>query len=95
MELALGKMQSNYLSGMKRCYKQVLKATPRAAGAVTLEFAVNDTGRVVNPAVTSFDATLQTCLEAQLRNWRFPIPKDPDGEPMIATFRFGFGLVPD
>ncbi|HET7095657.1 MAG TPA: hypothetical protein VFI22_19350, partial [Thermomicrobiales bacterium] len=52
-DVVLAKIQSAYMAGLKRCYKDYLKKDPSSRGKVTLAFTVNETGRSVSNKATS------------------------------------------
>ena len=94
-DAVLRKIQSAYMSGIKRCQKQVLLRDPSARGKVKLSFTVNESGRTVSPRANGFDSDLDQCIVSLMNNWRFDIPKDSDGEPTDASFEIGLQLVPE
>jgi outer membrane biosynthesis protein TonB len=94
-DAVLRKIQSAYMSGIKRCQKQVLLRDPTARGKVKLNFTVNESGRVVSPRANGFDSDLDSCITSLMNNWRFDVPKDTDGEPTDASFEIGLQLVPE
>lgn len=89
------KVVSAYMAGIKRCYKQLLSQDPTARGKVALAFEVTESGRAQNGKATSFEASLGSCLQGLLATWRFPVPKDADGDPTSASFRLELQLVPE
>jgi len=89
------KIMSAYLAGLKRCHKELLKTDPTARGKVKLAFTVNESGRTVSPKASGFADTLDNCIEGQMGNWRFDIPKDSDGEATDASFEISLQLVPE
>jgi hypothetical protein len=94
-DIVLSKIQSAYMAGLKRCYKEHLKKDASARGKVTLELTVNETGRTVKGAAHGFASEVDDCITNQMASWRFPVPKDKDGEPTEASFRIALQLVPD
>jgi hypothetical protein len=88
-------IQSKYLAGLKRCYKDTLVRDPTARGKVSVKLTVNETGRVAHVEVNGFDTTLSSCVEQRAGSWRFASPKDKDGEAQTADFMITFQLVPD
>lgn len=94
-DAVLMKIQSAYMAGIKRCYKDVLKRDVTARGKMVLRFTVNQTGRATSPSAKSFSTELDTCVTSLMGSWRFPIPKDKDGEPTDASFSIVLNLVPD
>ncbi|MBZ0233002.1 MAG: AgmX/PglI C-terminal domain-containing protein [Deltaproteobacteria bacterium] len=91
----LRKLQSAYMAGVKRCYKNELKKDPELRGAVELRLTVNETGRVVGPRASGFHADLDRCMQAMMASWRFPVPKDVDGEATEASFRIKLVFAPE
>ncbi|MBS1120944.1 MAG: hypothetical protein H6Q90_3172 [Deltaproteobacteria bacterium] len=94
-DIVLSKIQSVYMAGLKRCYKTYLNKDSSARGKVTLSLTVNATGRTVNGSAKGFASEVDDCITAQMGGWRFPIPKDKDGEASEATFAITLQLVPD
>jgi hypothetical protein len=95
-DAVLAKIMSAYMSGLKRCYKDHLKSDPSARGKVGLSFTVNETGRSVsNKARAEWSPEVAGCIQSRMEAWRFPIPKDNDGEPTEASFDITLQLVPD
>ncbi len=94
-DIVLAKIQSAYMAGIKRCYKEHLKKDASARGKVTLDLTVNETGRTTSGKANGFANEIDDCISAQMSSWRFPIPKDKDGEPTEASFRIALQLVPD
>ena len=92
----LRKIQSAYMAGLKRCYKEHLKTDPTARGGVALTFTVNETGRTVGGRAKGFASEVDTCITGLMGTWRFAVPKDKDdGEPTEASFSIKLQLVPD
>ena len=91
----VAKISSAYMAGIKRCYKTYLKKDASARGKVQLSITVNETGRSVSPRANGFAGEVDTCLTSMMSSWRFPIPKDKDGESTEANFAIGLQMVPD
>ncbi len=94
-DAVLRKIMNAYMSGLKRCHKDLLKTDPTARGKVRLNFTVNESGRAVSPKATGFNDSLDSCVEGLMGNWRFDVPKDGDGEPTEASFEIALQLVPE
>jgi|JI10StandDraft_1071094.scaffolds.fasta_scaffold30987_4 hypothetical protein len=94
-DAVLRKILNAYMSGLKRCHKELLKSDPTAKGKVKLSFTVNESGRTVSGKASGFADSLDSCIEGQMGNWRFDIPKDSDGEPTDASFEISLQLVPE
>ena len=94
-DIVLAKIQSAYMAGLKRCYKQYLNTDASARGKVTLSLTINETGRTVKGNAKGFASQVDSCIEGLMTSWRFPIPKDKDGDPTEASFAITLQLVPD
>ena len=94
VDAVAAKVLAAYLAGMKRCYKHVLGKDTTAKGSLELELTVTETGRA-KATVASFDKELTSCVDAIAKSWRFPVPKDADGEATTAMFKLSFKLVPE
>jgi hypothetical protein len=94
-DAVLSKIQSAYMAGLKRCYREYLKKDASARGKVTLSLTINETGRTVKGNAHGFAGEVDECIGGLMSGWRFPIPKDKDGEPTDASFEIALQLVPD
>jgi hypothetical protein len=94
-DAVLAKIQSAYMAGLKRCYREYLKKDASARGKVTLSLTINETGRTVKGSAKGFAGEVDDCIGNLMTSWRFPIPKDKDGEPTEANFAIALQLVPD
>jgi hypothetical protein len=95
-DIVLSKIQSAYMAGLKRCYKEYLKKEASARGKVQLSLTINETGRTVKGKASQFPADeVNSCISNLMGSWRFPIPKDKDGEPTEASFAITLQLIPD
>jgi hypothetical protein len=94
-DIVLSKIQSAYMAGLKRCYKEYLKKDASARGKVTLSLTINATGRTTKGNAKGFAGEVDDCISGLMGSWRFPIPKDKDGEATEASFAITLQLVPD
>jgi hypothetical protein len=94
-DVVLKKIQSVYMSAIKRCYTQYLKKEATARGAVALGFTVNETGRLVSGTAKGFASDVDVCIQGNMATWRFAVPKDKDNEATDANFAITLQLVPD
>jgi len=94
-DAVLSKINSAYMTRIKRCYTDYLKKDASARGKVNLAFTVNPTGRVVSPNAKGFAPDVDTCIEGLMGSWTFPKPTDDDGEGTEASFSITLQLVPD
>lgn len=94
-EVVARKVAMAYLSGLKRCYAEVLKVDPAQRGAASLSLTVSESGRVASAKVsTTIASPLAACVEHAALAWRFPPPLDADGEPTLAELRLELALAP-
>ena len=94
-DIVMSKIQSAYMAGLKRCYREFLKKDASARGKVTLSLTINETGRTTKGSAKGFASEVDDCISALMGGWRFPIPKDKDGEATEASFSITLQLVPD
>lgn len=94
-DAVLQRIMSIYMAGLKRCYKNYLTKDASARGAVKLGFTVTESGSVVNGQANGFAGEVDACIAGQMAGWRFPGPKDKDGEKTQANFQITLQLVPD
>jgi hypothetical protein len=94
-DAVLAKIISAYMAGLKRCHKDLLKTDPTARGKVTLKFTVGQRGGVTKAAAMGFNDSLDSCIQGRMQGWRFPEPKDKDGDPTDADFQITLQLVPE
>jgi hypothetical protein len=87
VDTMLAKIQSSYISRMRRCYNKGLSRNPTLGGIVTLTFTVNRYGRVDGEAV-GITPKVDACLTAALSSWRFPTAT----ARKEATFRLSVSL---
>ncbi len=94
-DAVLAKIQTAYMAGLKRCYKEYLKKDASARGKVMLALTINETGRTTKGAAHGFAGEVDDCITGLMGSWRFPIPHDKDGDATEANFQIGLQLVPD
>ena len=95
VDVLLSKVQAAYMAGVKRCYKQRLAADPAAKGSLQIRLSVGPTGRTTEILVTSFHPDHESCAKGLVQNWRFPVAKGQDGEPVVATFDLTLDHAPE
>ncbi len=94
-DIAVSKILTAYMAGLKRCYKAELAKDPALAGQLVLAFTVQETGRTIDTKITGFSPNLDRCVSGLLSSWRFPVPKDKVGEPATARFTITMRLIPE
>ncbi len=89
------RIQSVYMAALQKCYKDELKTDPSLRAKASLEFEVNEKGRVTSPKSSSESSSLDKCIESRMQSWTFNIPKDGDGEATTAAFKISLQFVPE
>jgi hypothetical protein len=88
IDVMLTKIQSTYMSRLRRCYNRGLATNASLSGKVTLTFTVNRYGRVDGEA-TGIAPKVDACLTTALGTWRFPTAT----ARKEATFRLSLSLT--
>ena len=91
----LAKIKSVYLPAIRRCYKTYLLKDPSARGLVRLKFTVTESGSTFNGTAHGFASEVDACITAHMPGWRFPIPRDRNGDATNAIFTISIQLVTD
>jgi hypothetical protein len=69
-------VRAQWFNGVKRCYEELLKTAPAAAGSIKASFAINGDGKVENARVDADDASLSgdflACVKPGLQGLAFP-----------------------
>ena len=94
-DLVLSKIMSAYMAGLNHCYREYLKKDASARGKIKLNLTINETGRTVKGAADGVSDEVDQCIDGQMASWRFPVPKDKDGEATEASFQITLQLVPN
>ena len=94
-DVVLSKIKSVYMSQIQRCYTSYLKKDATARGKIALAFTVNETGRSVSSNASGLNPEVDGCVTNLMQTWRFPVPKDKDGDATSATYKITLQLVPD
>lgn len=94
VDALLAKINAVYMRGLQRCYKAGLAGDPSLAGKITVAFTVDARGKVVDGEARGLATEVDACVTGQLATWRFPVPKDADGEPTDVDFALALALVP-
>ncbi len=76
--LPAGKMAVEYVSrgraSVKRCFEDLRAKDPTATGLLTLRFAVDVTGAVVDAHVDGFNSEVVSCVQSAMSTWTFTAP---------------------
>jgi hypothetical protein len=91
-DLVLDKIQGAYMTGLQRCYRKGLVGDASLTGRVSISFTVDSHGALTDPEATGLTSQVDACISAQMQAWRFPFPRDKDGEPTEASFHVALAL---
>jgi hypothetical protein len=85
------KVVHEHRAQIRTCYETQLTSSPNLAGKVVSAWTIDPTG-VVTEAHTQesalHDKTVESCVAAKIKTWRFPIPKG--GGEVFVTYPFIF-----
>jgi hypothetical protein len=77
---------------IRSCYESELKTKPTLAGKIQVRFIIDPAGDVAQvldaEGSTLEEPQLFECIRAQVRNWKFPIPKSAGC--VVVTYPFMF-----
>jgi hypothetical protein len=88
VDMINAKVNSVYMTGLKRCYNERLKRSPNARGRMVLRFSVTDRGHMDRVETHGFDTDLDECVRGAAQHWTFAIPKDKTDKAVQASFAF-------
>jgi hypothetical protein len=92
--VVLDRIKTLYMAGLQRCYKDGLKLDHMLSGKVAISFTVDGRGQVIDADASGVSSGVDGCVQSQMAKWRFPIPKDKDGDPTDASFAVSLALQP-
>ncbi len=92
--LVLARITSLYMVGLQRCYKDGLELDSTLGGRVAISFTVDDRGQVIDASASGVSPGVDGCVQRLMTGWRFPIPRDKDGDPADASFAVTLALQP-
>jgi hypothetical protein len=90
----LDRITTVYMAGLQRCYRLGLATDSKLSGRVQISFTVDDRGKVIEPDASGVSSQVDGCIGKQMQSWRFPIPKDGDGDATDASFSVSLALQP-
>lgn len=93
-DIVLKKIQSAYMAGLQRCYKQQVERKPDSQGKVVLSLTVGETGRTISGSAKGFSDEFEGCVGGLMTSWRFPVPNNEKGSPTQAEFSIGLRFEP-
>jgi hypothetical protein len=69
------KINTAYITGLRRCYNKGLAVNPGLKGKITVTFTISSYGNVSGDA-EGISKDVDTCVANQLRRWNFGRPVD-------------------
>ncbi|MDB4963266.1 MAG: hypothetical protein JWP01_3265 [Myxococcales bacterium] len=94
VDMVLSKITTVYMQGLQRCYRKGLLGEASLAGKIKMGFSVTERGGLDDIEASGVSSEVDTCISTQMQSWRFPIPKDKDGDPTDQEFRLVLALQP-
>jgi hypothetical protein len=94
-ELVFTSITTTYMPALRRCYSDSLRRHGGIAVRITLGFAIDPAGRVIDARAENAEPALAACIVARMRGWAFPGARDPDGKPTTASFQVPVQLQPE
>jgi hypothetical protein len=91
----LDKINTVYMAGLQRCYKKGLVDDSTLSGKIAMAFTVTERGTLEDQAADGVSSKVDSCVTDFMATWRFPIPKDKDGDPADQSFRMSLQLTPN
>ena len=94
--IVIARIQGSYAGGLTRCYvKHGLDHDATLVARVVLSFTVDGTGAATDNHAVGANAEVDSCIQGLMGGWRFPVPKDKDGDPTEAPFKVSLALQPN
>jgi hypothetical protein len=94
VDMVLSKINTVYMQGLQRCYRKGLLGEATLAGKIKMGFSVTERGGLDDIEASGVSSEVDACISTQMQSWRFPIPKDKDGDPTDQAFKLVLALQP-
>jgi hypothetical protein len=94
VDMVVDKIQTVYMPNLQRCYRKGLLGDASLAGKIALSFTVTERGGLDDIEAHGVSSEVDACVSTAMSTWRFPIPKDKDGDPTDQGFRLVLALQP-
>ncbi|MFN0251701.1 MAG: AgmX/PglI C-terminal domain-containing protein [Kofleriaceae bacterium] len=95
VKIVLDKINLVYMQGLQRCYKKGLSEDGSLSGKIAMAFTVTERGTLEDQSATGVADKVDNCVTDLMATWRFPIPKDKDGDPTDKSFKLSLQLTPN
>jgi hypothetical protein len=93
-EQIIGKIKRDYMAGLNRCYAKGLAGDSSLSGKVKVSFTIAESGKTTDAGAHGVSSDVDACIASQVSTWRFPQPKDKDGDAVELDFSLSVVLVP-
>lgn len=90
----VAKIKKDYMAGLMRCYQIGLRDDGSLAGKVAVTFTIAENGKLSDRSANGVSPGVDSCISSQMASWRFPAPKDNNGESTEMDFGMSLALVP-
>ncbi len=94
-QMVLDRINVVYMPGLQRCYKKGLVEDASLAGKIAMSFTVTERGTLHDRSATGVSVKVDECVTELMTSWRFPVPKDKDGDPTEKPFKMSLQLTPN
>jgi hypothetical protein len=95
VKMVLDKINLVYMQGLQRCYKKGLAEDGSLSGKIAMAFTVTERGTLEDQSATGVADKVDSCVTDLMATWRFPVPKDKDGDPTDKSFKMSLQLTPN
>jgi hypothetical protein len=85
------KVVHDHRAQIRTCYEMQLTSRPNLAGKLVAAWTIDTQGNVIEAHTQEsalHDRTVETCVSAKIKSWRFPLPKG--GGEVFVTYPFIF-----
>lgn len=92
--IVLDKINTVYMNRLVRCYRKGLATDATLSGKVSIAFTVTERGGLDDITARGVTPDVDACIATEMTGWRFPHPRDKDGDPDTASFQLVLALQP-
>jgi hypothetical protein len=92
--MVLDKINTVYMNGLVRCYRKGLAGDAQLGGKIAVAFTVTERGTLEDISARGVSAEVDACVAGQMGGWRYPVPRDQDGDPDTEAFALVLALQP-
>lgn len=89
----IGKIRTDYMPGLMRCYQMGLRVEPSLRGTVAVTFTVLESGKIEDPSARGVSKEVDSCIANQMASWRFAVPRNAKGESSDLDIKLSLALA--